>query len=136
LEDGQESGGFVSLLNANVRAALFIQLDRFEGRGALVGGRSLGAVPDEVAEAIAAQKAVNGRLALQVLARDSYPILPADDVRVPRVKLPARHLIQQDLLVIGQVPHFDAQRRDLIAIQSKCQSIHFKFQIFPANLFF
>lgn len=76
-----------------MRAAFFIELDRFESGGTLVGGRSLGTVPDEVAETIAAQETVDRWLAFEIFAGDSYSILPSDDVRVSRVELPARHFI-------------------------------------------
>ena len=93
MENGQESGGFVSLLDTNMRTAFFIELDCFEGRSTLVSGRSLGPVPDEVAETITAQKTVDRWLAFEIFAGDSYSILPADDVRVTTVELPTRHFI-------------------------------------------
>ena len=106
LEYGQESGGLVSLLDSDVRPSLLIQLHCFQSRGALVGGRRLGSVPDEVAETIAAQKAVHRRLAFQILARHGDSILPTDNIRVPAVELTSRHVIQKHFLVVQQVPDF------------------------------
>lgn len=100
LENGQEGGGLVPLLDANVRPTLLVQLDSLQRRGSLVGGRRLGSVPDEVAETVATQKTVDGRLAFQVLAGDGNAILPADNVRVTRMELTVRCLIQQHFLVI------------------------------------
>lgn len=94
LEYSQEGGGLVSLLDSDVRSPLLIQLDRFQRRGALVSGRCLGSVPDEVAETIAAQKAVDRWLAFQILAGDSNSILPTDNIRVTAMELTAGHVLQ------------------------------------------